>query len=199
MKNWINKDIKSISNALHKIISYEKLLGTNTTSKSTTLYCKINSLLVGKETSRSNFLHHIPHFSEVYFNFLSIVIWQKDVFKIHANDTACINSLVILDSAKHFWEMAAESHDWIHGLVEVVDKHWNVPTILNQNCLESMQQKQQQSLFAVNNKVNYIGENKDISSNRQIVKSVETNNRKFISYEIESWFIHASDAYLIGY
>eukprot|EP01038_Epipyxis_sp_PR26KG_P009533 gene9533-12841_t len=195
-QRWIDQDSKYIISAMHRNINYNKLVYDTKSDHSRRadssngwqLGCRFNSLIADLHTNRVKYFHHFPHFSEVYFNFISIVIWQRDAFQIQPNMTACINSIAIDDKAKNVWSIDSLTHDWIRDLIGTVERHWQVKTISSLSCAQS-------TVNPKNKKV-------DISS----WKSIENAEKKMINeyspnspqYNLGGWFMHASDAYSVG-
>lgn len=77
------------------------------------------------------YVHHMPHFCEVFFNFYSLLIWQDMVL-----EERCIHSFIVDDSISSYWQKSAYDADaeWMGDLVKVVDRQWSTKSITSDRC-----------------------------------------------------------------
>lgn len=161
LNKWIHRDRHFVQEYMKTILSPRGLFLSSNNSHSPAV-CHSSFFYV----SPNSLIHHIPHFSEVYFNFFSFVLWQHDVFQTPWSQT-CIKNLLIHDDCYRFWNAPESRHGWIKSLVQMVENHWGIQTIISTSCLS-----------------------KKANADAKKVKL------KVLAREVD-WFIHPSDAYLM--
>ena len=89
------------------------------------------AVYIASYRSLLRYLHHMPHFCEVYFNFYSLLIWQDMVL-----EERCIHSFIVDDSISSYWQKSPYDADaeWMGDLVKIVDRQWSTKSVISDSC-----------------------------------------------------------------
>lgn len=163
---------------------------------------------VGADSGLLQHVHHIPHFSEVYFNFFSLSLWSceftrktsheigslnsldaypmtthRDRFILTTQSHTTIDKLSIHSTSKQFWSMKEDSssHSWIKDIVRAVNGFLGVQTIRSSLC----DQNEGDSLHS------HINDTDTSSFNEEYL---QLSTRLMV----DGWFLHPSDAMVLG-
>ena len=234
MKKWISKDLSTIEKHFLRfgyLSKQKKYRGSgsremkgapidNTSDHSTTSVLRRGFVSVGKSDNLLQHLHHIPHFSEAYFNFFSLAIWSCEFSnrvededrrrhidssnhlllypqQINATNkelidvTVIIDKLLIHNSSRQFWSMRLDSASH-YWIKQIV---MIVDDILGTKTIISSSCSEHRA-------------NRNIERNErtQIMLNVRGQSKErdrrydYLSLPItvDSWFLHSSDALSLG-
>jgi hypothetical protein len=78
--------------------------------------------------NRENFFGHFPHFSEMYFRFYSLMLWQKRVYNF-GGDESCIHSFAVDRNIHTFWKIIGNKRSWIRDLVSTINSKTGYQTL----------------------------------------------------------------------
>ena len=130
------------------------------------------------------YMHHMPHFAEVFFNFYSLLIWQGILLQ-----ESCIHSFIVDDSVNSFWQKSAYDADsrWMRDLVKVVDGQWNTNSVTSNSCYDG-------KAYAAAANVTFNGQSKGLGVDSMRPK---LHNSKIIKGALHGWFLHPVDAVIL--
>lgn len=127
LMSWAKSDRESVLNLL------QKRGFSIASSQNRSKYCNPHmTVAVYANQELQRFMHHLPHFCEVYFNFYSLLMWQ-DLLLSHS----CVSSLVISDKVNSFWLKSSKDSDshWMRDLVSLVEAQRNIrKSIFSDKC-----------------------------------------------------------------
>lgn len=81
-QSWIVQDIQFIANEFHHMISNFQDIWMSSSSSlntsSTMEICRTHYVIADKRMN--SFVHHFPHFAQIYFRYFSLIIWQHRIY-----------------------------------------------------------------------------------------------------------------------
>jgi Glycosyltransferase 61 len=219
MRKWISNHRGKIGLHLHDIgylvnrSSYEILALVQKRIGERKCSTRRAYVSVGTDSGLLQHLHHIPHFSEVYFNFFSLSLWSCEFTRkcnhelddqnfqnashhiaypitTHRGDAVMttqshtiIDKLSIHSTSKQFWSMKEDSssHSWIKDIVMAVDGFLGVRTIRSSTCDQ--------------NEGNNLHRHYDSADTGSVNEEYSEVSIKLM---VDGWFLHASDAMVLG-
>jgi hypothetical protein len=205
MKKWISNirnDVRGHFKGMGYLSYLSPLKGARNHNKSINdLDLRRGFVSIKRDSSLLQYLHHIPHLSEAYFNFFSLFLWSCELsFNGDIESKTDIDPLVfptsslngeeakgvvivklrIHESSKQFWTMKYDSasHIWIKDLTDIVDNALSEKTIECSSCHK-----------AKTLRTNQIGEDNKIEGNSKYVE---------VGGSVTNWFLRPSDALILG-
>jgi hypothetical protein len=89
--------------------------------------CSSTSEIKFSAPNRESFFGHFPHFSEMYFRFFSLLIWQNRVFEL--NYESCVHSFQIDMNVRKFWNEITFEKGWNRNIISKINEASGYNTI----------------------------------------------------------------------
>lgn len=148
--------------------------------------CQHTSVYIAAFRFLLKYIHHLPHFCEIYFNFYSLHLWQDRLLQEN-----CIRSFIVDESVTSFWQKSSADPDaqWMQDLVQLVDVRLKASTITSSKCYKSS------AILAAK------GESLNSTSgelDRWQEKAQTHRESKVIAGALHGWFLHPVDAIMLS-